>query len=273
MNRHRELRWSDLRWWHCGLGGMGAAAGYACVGVLLVIIVDGFKAVLQSWDGLGLLAVYGLAAGFVTGSFVGLIRGLSKRFGRLGDALIGALIVNLLFVLGGVAVRRHEILPPDIVTVLNTSFAGAIVGLWVGDLVRGEVKRERVAEQERRVLYDMRLAGRFIPWHDLVPRLQQGDGTLIVEQGLMAAHRVWWTPDDLHQTAPMPPPLESYLRFRRTGPPHPFIGWCHATYLSVDDGQASLTKPNFRLRAGPIRSTLFRDKFPDLNIVMTVKQD
>src|SRR4051794_21512681 len=65
--------------------------------------------------------------------------------------------------------------------------------------------------RERRFARLMRDRGRFIPWQELKPHLQAGEGTLVVEQAQKDGVRVWWTQEDVAQEAPAQPPPEQEL--------------------------------------------------------------
>jgi hypothetical protein len=117
----------------------------------------------------------------------------------------------------------------------------------------------------------MRRQGRFIQWSALEPRLQVGEGTLIVEQAQKAGIRVWWVHDDVLRTAPIQPPLENHLNYFPLTEPHPFFSWCFERYLNPDSGQAILTDPPYSYPPGFATAAFFKDRFPALSVVMTVK--
>jgi hypothetical protein len=117
----------------------------------------------------------------------------------------------------------------------------------------------------------MRRQGRFIHWGALEPRLQVGEGTLIVEQAQKAGIRVWWVQDDVLGIAPIQPPLEEDLQYFRLTEPHPFVSWCFERYLNPDSGQATLTDPPYWYPPGFVAAAFFKARFPALSVVMTVK--
>lgn len=125
---------------------------------------------------------------------------------------------------------------------------------------------------EHRFRKRMRARGRFVDWADLVPRLRQGDGTLIVEQAQKIGCRVWWTDLEVLSRAEVPPPPEKELDYLRQDAPHPFVSWCHKAFIAADRGAASLTLPPYRYPPGFVEASFFREKFPALAVVMTVKQ-
>ena len=62
--------------------------------------------------------------------------------------------------------------------------------------------------REQHYMRSMKEGGRFIPWKDLEPRLQVGEGTLMVEQAHKIGNRLWWTPDDvMHEASIQAPTL------------------------------------------------------------------
>jgi hypothetical protein len=125
--------------------------------------------------------------------------------------------------------------------------------------------------RERRFAQRMREQGRFIAWQELEPRLQAGDGTLVIEQAQKNGIRVWWTQDEVARQAPTQPPAQQDLDYLRFAEPHPFVSWCFARYLCRDSGKASLTDPPYSYPPGFIDAAFFKDRFPKLSVVMTVK--
>jgi len=117
----------------------------------------------------------------------------------------------------------------------------------------------------------MRERGRFIAWEELEPRLQAGDGTLVVEAAPKEGIRVWWTQDDIVHQAPTQPPLKEELDYMRCNAPHPFVSWCYGRFLDPDYGQAFLTEPRFLYHPGIDVETFFSEMYPKLRVVMTVK--
>ncbi len=113
--------------------------------------------------------------------------------------------------------------------------------------------------------------GRFIPWMELEAHLRAGEGTLVVEQAQKDGVRVWWTQEDVVQKAPTQPPAEQDLDYLRFTVPHPFVSWCFERFLSPESGNALLTAPPYSYPPGFVEEAFFRDKFPKLRIVMTVK--
>jgi hypothetical protein len=127
------------------------------------------------------------------------------------------------------------------------------------------------ARRERKFAQSMRDRGRFIPWKDLEPRLQDGEGTLLVEQAQKDAIRVWWTQQNVLQEAPTQAPALQDVDYLRMEKPHPFVTWCFDHYLSPETGEASLTDPPYAYPPGFAEESFFKQRFPNLRVVMTVK--
>lgn len=128
--------------------------------------------------------------------------------------------------------------------------------------------------QRRRELHfsrQMRAQGRFVSWAELEPRLQDGVGTLVVEQAQKQGVRVWWTEDDVVQEAPVPVIPEPELDFFRRNRPMPFVSWCFGRYLHRESGKAFLTEPAYSYPPGFLTAGFFKDRFPKMQVVVTVK--
>jgi hypothetical protein len=118
--------------------------------------------------------------------------------------------------------------------------------------------------------------GRFLMWKELQPRLQNGQGTLIIEFSISDSNRVWWTPHDIRREAPVQP-----ITIRRLDDvldllcqePHPFVTWCFEEYLHPVFGKAFLTKPLYCHLGGFEKITFFRCMFPNLSVVMTLRNN
>jgi hypothetical protein len=127
--------------------------------------------------------------------------------------------------------------------------------------------------REHRFRRRMRAAGRFVDWPGLRPRLERGEGTLIVEQAQKDACRVWWTDENVRRLAgTLRPPDEAEMDYLRLDDPDPFVWWCHRPFTAADGGSAFLTRPPYKHPPGFVEASFFREKFPSLPIVMTVKQ-
>lgn len=125
--------------------------------------------------------------------------------------------------------------------------------------------------RERRFRRRMKDRGRFMDWEKLRPALETGDGTLIVEYGLKAPTRVWWTAINVLALAPSPPPSEREVQLLRHMPePHSFVGWCHKRFLDDESGKAILTHPT-DVPDGCSFARHFRERFPDISTIETVQ--
>jgi hypothetical protein len=125
--------------------------------------------------------------------------------------------------------------------------------------------------QERRLVRHIKPHGRFIAWRELEPRLVNGEGALVVEQAQKQRHRLWWTPEKPLAVGPVSPPPEEELDFLRLMKPHPFVDWCQKRYLSAETGTALLTAPPSKYLPGFVKAAFFLERFPSLQVVMTVK--
>ena len=149
-------------------------------------------------------------------------------------------------------------LPLGLVVLLSIPVAGAMASLQ--------------AIGERRYRRRMAGRGRFSAWADLVPVLEAGQGTLIIEQANKCPVRVWWTPDDVLALAPCPPPAAEELDISgcRSAEPHEFVAWCHRRYLDEDAGSARLTHPALALPPGLFFARFFEGRFPQITAIDTV---
>jgi len=100
---------------------------------------------------------------------------------------------------------------------------------WVVSTV-GRVKNDR--EHQRRLSEQ----GRFVELADIAPKLDAGEGTLIVEFR-WSASRIWWTPDDLLSLG-TPPTDEEWIAILHGEAFHAYNDQCVQTYLAVDGGTA-----------------------------------
>jgi hypothetical protein len=125
---------------------------------------------------------------------------------------------------------------------------------------------------ERRFRRKMDAQDRFLSWDDLLPALNDGSGTLIIEQANKLPVRVWWTPDDVLAIAPCPPPDDDQLQCGAVSPPktpHPFVSWCHQRYMHEHTGTALLTLPSLELPPS-LFASFFQEHFPRLSAIDTV---
>lgn len=124
--------------------------------------------------------------------------------------------------------------------------------------------------EERRFRHDLRMHNRVIEWKDLVPRLETGAGTLIVEQGQKRPARIWWTVEDVLGLAPHQPPTSEELDILCVEPPNPFVAWCHDRYLDAETGKGLLSVPSFKLPPGLFFADFFKERYPRLQAIDTV---
>jgi hypothetical protein len=120
----------------------------------------------------------------------------------------------------------------------------------------------------------MESRGRYIRWAELLPRLEAGAGTLIVDYGDNWPMRLWWTPDDVLDIAPFQPPEEGRLLYMLLGEEErdPFTQWCCSHYTDLECGTAHLTVvPPFLLSGDVLSySEFFEGRFPRIAVVATV---
>jgi hypothetical protein len=147
----------------------------------------------------------------------------------------------------------------------------ALVGLAVLSILALPFLMISLQMRERRFSKLMRERDRFIPWTELEPRLKAGEGTLLVEQAQKDAVRVWWTSEDVMRAAPTQAPEERELDYLRFMEPHAFVSWCFGRFLSPEAGEAILTDPQYSYPPGFIKEAFFKQRFPNLRVVMTVK--
>ncbi len=116
--------------------------------------------------------------------------------------------------------------------------------------------------------------GRYTPWGQTQRHLENGEGTLIVEQAHDEWLRAWWVSNDIVKEAPMTPPQESELDFLRLEEPPLFVSWCFEHYLHPDSGKASLTdRLPYWFPPGFVKAAFFRALFPKAQIVMTIRTE
>jgi len=130
-SREADVR-PTLRWWTWGIiGGISLS---------LLTLIKGLAAVLflrpGEWDATAAVApLLTFGMGFICGSLAGLLRGLSRRMGLFGDAMIGAVVADAYFLccmfcfcpqmLTGEEPGRGQML-------LGATLLGMICGPWFG---------------------------------------------------------------------------------------------------------------------------------------------
>jgi hypothetical protein len=133
-----------ITWWRCGL--LGAFALSAATLIKLVRAVVAGAAGGSDWSqALGFAALI-FAMGFVCGVVGWAGRGLSRRFGMAGDALVGVAVM-VVFFLGCTLVFAPEFLGPKLASGGGPMFGLAVVvglvgGAWIGRDIRREIAME-----------------------------------------------------------------------------------------------------------------------------------
>jgi hypothetical protein len=129
-----------------------------------------------------------------------------------------------------------------------------------------------VWHRDKKLLRQLQIHGRVLPWGEVEKHLNAGEGTLVVEQANVIGVHFWWTPDDVIATTPVPiPNMENIgTDFHRGKSSDPFVLWCFQNYLSVDNGKAFLTLPKGLDLSGIIENEYLLSLYPKANIVRTV---
>ncbi|HET6251412.1 MAG TPA: hypothetical protein VFE47_27250 [Tepidisphaeraceae bacterium] len=165
------------------------------------------------------------------------------------------------------------------ITGVNFKFTDLIVTIVIPPiiltLIHFELKRPGI--RARFFAARVRRQGRYQPWDTLLPQLETGRGTLIIE--IIGFHptfgiecRAWWTPDRVLELAPGVPPENTYERGIGDDP---FVDWVFREYTSRQSGSAALTEPAIPVPRGhfidtPISSLAvpFKEKFPGLAVII-----
>jgi hypothetical protein len=131
-----------LKWWQCGLLG-GFTLSLATLNKLIRALRGGAAA---EWgEALGFAAMI-FAMGFACGLVAWAGRGLSRRLGMVGDALVGAAVLVVLF-LGCMLVFAPEALGPKFATAGVPMFGLAVaIGLFGGALIGRDIRKEIAKE-------------------------------------------------------------------------------------------------------------------------------
>jgi hypothetical protein len=122
--------------------------------------------------------------------------------------------------------------------------------------------------RERLFARSMRSRERFMRWPQVETYLRAGEGTLIVEQAQKQPLRLWWTPEDVVNLAPVKPPSEDDLYLE---PIHPFVAWCAERYSHPQRGTACLTEARLPRSPGFLRTDDVRLLYPAARVVATLK--
>jgi predicted RNA-binding Zn-ribbon protein involved in translation (DUF1610 family) len=130
---------------------------------------------------------------------------------------------------------------------------------------------------DRRIRRAITKQGRFRKWSEVLPQLQAGQGTLIVElinfgPTYGPQWRTWWTPENALELGPAKPHIE--LCTCMPGE-IPFVDWCQERYLDAAAGAASLfdtttVGPPDMIVPEPLDclSAPFQKEFPALSVVV-----
>lgn len=138
---------NPIPWWVCGIIG-GVTLSVMTVGNIVVALPWAFREEVRWWQLAALPFVVG-AMGFVSGSLVGLLRGLSRRLDSVGDGIIGA-VAGAVYFLCCTAYFDHDGLlrgdPGSAVLVLTGALIGLLGGIWVGHGIRRDLEQEKMDE-------------------------------------------------------------------------------------------------------------------------------
>jgi hypothetical protein len=98
--------------------------------------------------------------------------------------------------------------------------------------------------QERRLHRRYAVAGRYLKWDEMIKKLHADEGTLIIEvRSPKGAIRLWWTPDDLIESAPVSlDGLEWELSTDQLDQVQQYARECVARYVDVESGRADLAE-------------------------------
>ena len=105
-----------------------------------------------------------------------------------------------------------------------------------------DIRWRRVQREEQAVFDELESRGRYLPWSDLEPRLEAGDGTLIYEiRAIKGLHLIWWTEDDIIALSPTPLPGPTGFK-EQTDELLAFAARCVCEYTDIDCGTATVTR-------------------------------
>ena len=137
----REKRWTVFR---CGIAGV-YVLGVVC-GIRFLWAIPRLFTENWTWSELLWFPFQIIVLGFATGSVHGILLPLA-RFGKIGDAVIGAGCCNVYLLVCFALFETEALLNPRLDTTLALSaiatFAGAAFGLIVGHEIRGSVKADQ----------------------------------------------------------------------------------------------------------------------------------
>jgi hypothetical protein len=140
----RDNRWTVFR---CGMVGV-YVLGVVC-GIRFLWAIPRLFTEDWTWSELLWFPFQVIVLGFVTGGAHGILLPLA-RFGRIGDAIIGAGCCNVYLLVCFVLFETKALLNPRLDTALALSaiatFAGAAFGLIVGHEIRSSAKADKDPE-------------------------------------------------------------------------------------------------------------------------------
>jgi hypothetical protein len=154
-----------------------------------------------------------------------------------------------------------SLVPP----VFVASVAGVLLMLGVLVIV-SPVFLVQGIRRDRRFRAQMRAAGRYFTWQELLPSLESGTGTLIEESYGTGPFRIWYTPDDVPAKGEPISTNEEILGVLSGKISHVFNSRCLREYLDPANGSASLTN----IRPARVRTGRFQKKFPQMKIVRLI---
>lgn len=121
--------------------------------------------------------------------------------------------------------------------------------------------------REHRFRAQMKAAGRYITWQDLLPSLKAGQGTLLEESSGTGPYRIWYTPDDVLAKGEPISSDEELLGVFSGKICHLFNSRCCREYLAPDDGKAFLTT----IRPARVTSGRIQKRFPRIKVVRLIR--
>ena len=143
-HNQRNSQTSPLRlpWWKCGI--LGGIVLSSATLIKVIGAIPRFFTEDVPWSEFVFLpfAVFGM--GFVCGSLVGVLRGLSSRLGIVGDVVIGAAVMNIYF-LCCMALFDPKMLSSEALggamMLFFATVTGMIGGAWLGNDLRRDMKQ------------------------------------------------------------------------------------------------------------------------------------
>jgi hypothetical protein len=216
-----------------------------------------------------LCTIYGLAVGV---AYAALLH--SAIDNRIVSATAGAIIVALVPLYGWrigshpePANVRHEIAAISLIPLVCLCAAFILSVFSLLFVISWPFLATVALWNEWRFRRRMRSQGRFATAKRLRPRLQAGEGTLIVETGHKGSYRVWWAADDLLSLGRPVSTKEELTGLISGRLKHEFNERCLKEYLDNEHGKAHLTT----IPARHIPSGRLARQFPQSRIVQVVQ--